>query len=770
MSNNENIQELSIKEKQYYLSLIKEGNYVSLKDLDEDPLKFNSKKGLVAVYGSSKEDVLFLLNPNVQDFDKNDKLTGVDFVSIKPLEQVQNLFEKINLTKPKFCVETVAEDTVSWAKPKYKENLLKLALQNNAPIPINRYERYETELSKPGWNAIVADDDHSKVLWVEFRDDKLNCNNAYGPTYVNMLPTLKELQEYEDKYSLYESDAEFIYTYDNDSYYTNYQKFIRAIASSLVEKIKEKEEKQESISLSKEEIKEWIDLVPKSNYLKIYELDIPMVDLQRDGRFTKSGWYIVESNDGSVPLYAFFFDKEKDEFVNEFGPSYVALQDLEFVNNILDANNFESFKGVKEFTVFDKENNNDFLFLTEKEFKKHLRKTYGSDAPFWDDPKTAKLQQKNSSTKETTKMAKKNKALSAEEIAMHLEQAKALGAKTIEASEFIDNSPGENGGIFIVTAGTDEDGEKIANYEESTPIAILYFDTNGSTSNLLGPCCIDLTKEDRDLYNQFYQISSIFESSTTQKVDYSANGNSYLSKEQWEIEAKNKIEELIKFGFSPPANCPENLLPESYKSGNKKTTVKKPTGKVVSGLKETVKSDLSAVATRVAVKKSTELFSALIIDFLASNKEGKEATAMKKKVKDLLSTEDGKAAFQILIGALLPMLTNSDKVPENIKDVIDTVGKGFRTDGMTHFAVEFVDYLSGPGAEKVRTTVIKAFESFKKLDEMTNENGEINVRALAEPTLSLLSLPSPSKEEEDNYEVVETDVKGLKQSLKNRRN
>lgn len=767
MSNNENIQELSIKEKQYYLSLIKEGNYVSLKDLDEDPLKFNSKKGLVAVYGSSKEDVLFLLNPNVQDFDKNDKLTGVDFVSIKPLEQVQNLFEKINLTKPKFCVETVAEDTVSWAKPKYKENLLKLALQNNAPIPIDEMEN--NSLSKPGWNAIVDPDDSSKVLWLEFRNKYNQCGNPYGPTYVNMLP-LEEVNKYENDYSLLESKSEFVYLAGSSRFYNhydNFQEFVQNEVDTLQAYLKE--EKQESTSLSKEEIKEWIDLVPKSNYLKIYELDIPMVDLQKDGRLTKSGWCIVETNDGSVPLYAFFFDKEKDEFVNEFGPSYVALQDLEFVNNILDANNFESLKGVKEFTVFDKENNNNLLSLTEKEFKKHLRKTYGSDAPFWDDPKTAKLQQKNSSTKETTKMAKKNKALSAEEIAMHLEQAKALGAKTIEASEFIDNSPGENGGIFIVTAGTDEDGEKIANYEESTPIAILYFDTDGNTSNLLGPCCIDLTKEDRDLYNQFYQISSIFESSTTQKVDYSVNGNSYLSKEQWEIEAKNKIEELIKFGFSPPANCPENLLPESYKSGNKKTTVKKPTGKVVSGLKETVKSDLSAVATRVAVKKSTELFSALIIDFLASNKEGKEATAMKKKVKDLLSTEDGKAAFQILIGALLPMLTNSDKVPENIKDVIDTVGKGFRTDGMTHFAVEFVDYLSGPGAEKVRTTVIKAFESFKKLDEMTNENGEINVRALAEPTLSLLSLPSPSKEEEDNYEVVETDVKGLKQSLKNRR-
>ncbi|HNC57019.1 MAG TPA: hypothetical protein PLP33_16375 [Leptospiraceae bacterium] len=768
MSNNENIQELSKKEKQYYLSLIKEGNYVSLKDLDEDPLKFNSKKGLVAVYGSSKEDVLFLLNPNVQDFDKNDKLTGVDFVSIKPLEQVQNLFEKINLTKPKFCVETIAEDTVSWAKPKYKENLLKLALQNNAPIPIDEMEN--NSLSKPGWNAIVDPDHSSKVLWLEFRNKYNQCGNPYGPTYVNMLP-LEEVNKYERDYSLLESKSEFVYLSGSSRFYNhydNFQEFVRNEVDNLQAYLNE--EKQESTSLSKEEIKEWIDLVPKSNYLKIYELDIPMADLQKDGRLTKSGWYIVETNDGNVPLYAFFFDKEKDEFVNEFGPSYVALQDLESVNKILDANDFESFKDVKEFTVFEKEDSNNVLFLTEKEFKKHLRKTYGSDAPFWDDPKTAKLQQKNSSTKETTKMAKKNKALSAEEIAMHLEQAKALGSKTIEASEFIDNSPGENGGIFIVTAGTDEDGEKIANYEESTPIAILYFDTNGSTSNLLGPCCIDLTKEDRDLYNQFYQISSMFENSTTQKVDYSANGNSYLSKEQWEIEAKNKIEELVKFGFSPPANCPENLLPESYKSGNKKTTVKKPTGKVVSGLKETVKSDLSAVATRVAVKKSTELFSALIIDFLASNKERKEATAMKKKVKDLLSTEDGKAAFQILIGALLPMLTNSDKVPENIKDVIDTVGKGFRTDGMTHFAVEFVDYLSGPGAEKVRTTVIKAFESFKKLDEMTTENGEINVRALAEPTLSLLSLPSASKEEEDNYEVVETNVSELKQSLKNRRN
>lgn len=53
---------------------------------------------------------------------------------------------------------------------------------------------------------------------------------------------------------------------------------------------------------------------------------------------------------------------------------------------------------------------------------------------------------------------------------------------------------------------------------------------------------------------------------------------------------------------------------------------------------------------------------------------------------------------------------------------------------------------------------------------MTNENGEINIRALAEPTLSLLSLPQPSKEEEEeNCELVGTNVPELKQSLKNRR-
>lgn len=770
MTDNEKIQELSFEEKQYYLTLVKKENYISFDEFIDNPNLFGSKKGIVAVYDPRmKSNVLFLLNPNVREFDKDDKLAGVDFVSIKPLKQIQDLFDENDLERPKFCVETISEDNAAWAKSKYKENLLELAKQNNKPIPIDKYSKYELEISKPGWNAIVANDDHSKVLWLEFRDDNLDCNNAYGPTYVNMLPTLKELQAYEVKYRLYKSDAEFIYTHDGISYYTNYQEFIRAEVSSLIEKIKEdkikekreKEEKEEEICLSKEEIKEWINIVPKENRIKLNNLDFKSLSC-----FNGSGWYIIEKNENSELLYMIHYDAEKRYCFNNTGPSVVVLSSLKSVNEYLDENGFSPLSSLKEFRIPG--DNDDRRFVSEKEFRDYLIEEYDSDVEFWDDPKSAKIQQEILTKKEKTTMAKKNKGLSAEEIAIHLEQAKALGAKTIEASEFIDNSPGADGGIFIVTAGLDEDGENIADYEESTPIAILYFNTNGHTANILGPCAINLTEGDT-LYQYFDAISCCFENSTTKKIDYSVDGSSYHTKEEWESRAKDKIEELVKFGFSPPTNCPENLLPDSYKSGAK-TATKKTAGKAVSGLKETVKSDLSAVATRVAVKKSTELFSALIIDFLASNKEGKEATAMKKKVKDLLSTEDGKAAFQILIGALLPMLTNSDKVPENIKDVIDTVGKGFRTDGMTHFAVEFVDYLSGPGAEKVRTTVIKAFESFKKLDEMTNENGEINIRALAEPTLSLLSLPQPSKkEEEENCELVETNVSELKQSLKNRR-
>lgn len=85
---------------------------------------------------------------------------------------------------------------------------------------------------------------------------------------------------------------------------------------------------------------------------------------------------------------------------------------------------------------------------------------------------------------------------------------------------------------------------------------------------------------------------------------------------------------------------------------------------------------------------------------------------------------------------------------------------------MTHFATEFVDYLSGPGAETVRNTIVKAFEGFKKLDEITNDKGEINVRAIAEPTLSLLSLPSAKEEKEEELEYVETDVSAAKAKLK----
>jgi len=187
-----------------------------------------------------------------------------------------------------------------------------------------------------------------------------------------------------------------------------------------------------------------------------------------------------------------------------------------------------------------------------------------------------------------------------------------------------------------------------------------------------------------------------------------------------------------------------------------------------SKFKEAVKSDLSEVATRVAVKKSTELLSKVVIDFLASNKKGAEANSMKKKVKDILQTKDGMAAFQLLIGALLPLLATNDKVPENIKDVISQVSKGFRTDGMTHFAVEFVDYLSGPGAQQVRESIVKAFEGFKQIDDLANGKGslETQIRALTEPTpLFLINNKEEVKEEEEEDEVID-EVKATKAKLK----
>lgn len=242
---------------------------------------------------------------------------------------------------------------------------------------------------------------------------------------------------------------------------------------------------------------------------------------------------------------------------------------------------------------------------------------------------------------------------------------------------------------------------------------------------------------------------------------YATTNTGIVSKKDWEKDTD------IGFSLDDLVYKAEEVeLPQEFKQAAPIAVPVAAKKSNINAIKQVVKSDLSEVATRVAVKKSTEMLSQVVIDFLASNKKGVEASAMKKKVKDLLSTKDGLAAFQLLIGALMPILASHDKVPENIKDVISQVSKGFRTDGMTHFAVEFVDYLSGPAAEQARQTIVKAFEGFKKIDDLAsgNINIESQIRALAEPT-SLFLVPTKEEEEELDY-VSNDDVAATKAKLK----
>lgn len=286
---------------------------------------------------------------------------------------------------------------------------------------------------------------------------------------------------------------------------------------------------------------------------------------------------------------------------------------------------------------------------------------------------------------------------------------------------------------------------------------------NGNLHNLKGPARVLIANsfEDSELVtNNTHSLSyENYDFENNQEVEaYAFKELGIIPKKEWD--------KSVNIGFSLDDLIYNPTEVEELKEVKKSISTTPVAATKLSSIKQTVKSDLSEVATRVAVKKSTEMLSQVVIDFLASNKKGTEASAMKKKVKDLLSTKDGLAAFQLLIGALMPILASHDKVPENIKDVISQVSKGFRTDGMTHFAVEFVDYLSGPAAEQARQTIVKAFEGFKKIDDLAsgNINIESQIRALTEPT-SLFLVPTEKEEEELDY-VSTDEVAATKAKLK----
>jgi hypothetical protein len=171
--------------------------------------------------------------------------------------------------------------------------------------------------------------------------------------------------------------------------------------------------------------------------------------------------------------------------------------------------------------------------------------------------------------------------------------------------------------------------------------------------------------------------------------------------------------------------------------------------------KKTVKSDLGHVAKRVAVKKTSEFAQKAILDLLASNKTKDQASKLRQQFTAMLSTEDGRAAFNIVVGTILPLI--SGKMPENLQETIEGLAQEFRTDGMSHFAIEFVDYLSGDGAEKLR-------EVFQKNLEAIREGDVTKIRVSTE-TPSLHELIAPAKKALDF--VVDEKVEKVEVTKKN---
>lgn len=498
----------------------------------------------------------------------------------------------------------------------------------------------------------------------------------------------------------------------------------------------------------------------KNNPDYLYSIDISKYE---------NGHANLQDTEEKVTGYILVYDGKKLLFVeNIFNntskhwikPAFVSF-DLEETKKALDEINFDSQKTSLEWYWFNHISSHSYsgdyvAFLNENidYFKKiKSEKTYKEKQKLQKSKPTKDLKTESENKKMTTK-------------------------KTSKASIFLSNEKKEayrnmlKNTKHLAVVGVEDFKKKVCSKDFTGIVAfynegdkgkedlkeVLVFN-NGSLHNLKGPARVLITNsfEDSEL------VTDNTHSLSYENYDFENNQEveAYAFKEVGII-PKKEWDKSINIGFSLDDLEIKPVEPEESKEV--KTTPIAATK--FSSIKQTVKSDLSEVATRVAVKKSTEMLSQVVIDFLASNKKGTEASAMKKKVKDLLSTKDGLAAFQLLIGALMPILASHDKVPENIKDVISQVSKGFRTDGMTHFAVEFVDYLSGPAAEQARQTIVKAFEGFKKIDDLANGNinVESQIRALTEPT-SLFLVPT-EKEEELDYVAADDDIAATKAKLK----
>ena len=272
-----------------------------------------------------------------------------------------------------------------------------------------------------------------------------------------------------------------------------------------------------------------------------------------------------------------------------------------------------------------------------------------------------------------------------------LEQAKTLPKITYTEfdshnnNDFIREIKEKDSFSFVVVVGK-EDSRKwdTENLEIGTPLMIVHVNPNGNIHRSDGPA-IETIEESimRDCYDNEWD-------------QYWIDGESTVSEAYWKA---NKI--LWEKWQNRMAST--SIVPQ-------KAFANKETKQIPAFLA----TDLGVTAKRVAVKKTGQLLQKVVVDFLASNKNGEEKNKAIAQVSALLSTEDGRAAFSILIGAILPLL--NQKLPEQYHPILDIFSQEFRVEGLTHFAVEFVDYLMGPGVEKLKELFTSNLEAVAEGD------------------------------------------------------
>lgn len=274
-----------------------------------------------------------------------------------------------------------------------------------------------------------------------------------------------------------------------------------------------------------------------------------------------------------------------------------------------------------------------------------------------------------------------------------IERAKSLPKMTYtefdhyDSSDFISKIEREDSFSFAVVVGKED--SKCWNTERlevGTPLLIVHVNPNGNIHRIDGPAIetIDETIIKNCYGNEWDR--------------YWIDGDSTNLESYWNTN---------KFLWVKWQNKMAGAVPQ-------KTTVPALENKETKQIPAFLATDLGVTAKRVAVKKTGQLLQKVVVDFLASNKSGEEKNKAVAQVSALLSTEDGRAAFSILIGAILPLL--NQKLPEQYHPILDIFSQEFRVEGLTHFAVEFVDYLMGPGVEKLKELFTSNLEAVAEGD------------------------------------------------------